>query len=537
LSSAGGSISVIDLLPTVTGALLLGQSLLLRGFVVKELEDDETSGVEAAMEEPTRAMSHACAMLARGAAALALAMGVGGLAFIVSDAAKGALVVATACVAVWIDRRMRGPAFSIIGVLLGWIGIVAAFVQLALASGVQQVGTFSLPFAGARAIELHWNTATMGVAICAMLLITAISMARLRATAIALSCACVVVWVVLSVAMIPDPFACVMLALPAAVVGWVTRARLSLVLSALVLGGVSALFWLAGSSRALSGSKMNDAAMQAWMLFPCAISAFLLAGHPALARARALLMTVVVCFVGIAVGVVGATASMESQGDALTATLVFVATLASAGGLAMSVGALAKQVRVMDGGMLVSLCAVMLGSLIGLGHLFEVRILGRVVAQVGAQVGAEGRSSASIIAVLLTAVSAAIALRIARGLGDEGRRRAQWCVAIATFSIAPLGGLLLSGALDQPLSPALAVGWVGMVAIVALAVGFRTDRAAFRWAGLWSLLLLVARLFFVDLAGAPMLVRIGLLFVSGMVLVGTGIAYAGSSRRSVVSTP
>ena len=536
-SSAGGSITAIELLPTATGALLFGQFLLLRGFVVKELEDGETSGVEAAMEEPTRAMSHACAMLARGAAALALAMGVGGLAFIVSDAAKGALVVATACVAVWIDRRMRGPAFSIIGVLLGWIGIVAAFVQLALASGVQQVATFSLPFAGARAIELHWNTATMGVAICAMLLIAAISMARLRATAIALSCACVVVWVVLSVAMIPDPFACVMLALPAAVVGWVTRARLSLVLSALVLGGVSALFWLAGSSRALSGSKMNDAAMQAWMLFPCAISAFLLAGHPALARARALLMTVVVCFVGIAVGVVGATASMESQGDALTATLVFVATLASAGGLAMIVGALAKQVRVMDGGMLLSLCAVMLGSLIGLGHLFEVRILGRVVAQVGAQVGAEGRSSASIIAVLLTAVSAAIALRIARGLGDEGRRRAQWCVAIATFSIAPLGGLLLSGALDQPLSPALAVGWVGMVAIVALAVGFRTDRAALRWAGLWSLLLLVARLFFIDLAGAPMLVRIGLLFVSGMVLVGTGIAYAGTSRRSVVSTP
>jgi len=199
----------------------------------------------------------------------------------------------------------------------------------------------------------------------------------------------------------------------------------------------------------------------------------------------------------------------------------------------MIVGALAKQVRVMDGGMLVSLCAVMLGSLIGLGHLFEVRMLGRAVAQVGA----EGRSSASIIAVLLTAVSATIAVMIARGLGDEGRRRAQWCVAIATFSIAPLGGLLLSGALDQPLSPALAVGWVGMVAIVALAVGFRTDRAAFRWAGLWSLLLLVARLFFVDLAGAPMLVRIGLLFVSGMVLVGTGIAYAGSSRRSVVSTP
>ena len=540
-SSSGGSITAIELLPTATGALLFGQFLLLRGFVVKELEDGETSAVEAAMEEPTRAMSHACAILARGAAALALAMGVGGLAFIVSDAAKGALVVATACVAVWIDRRMRGPAFSIIGVLLGWIGMVAAFVQLALAGGAQQVATFSMPFAGARSIELHWNTATMGVAICAMLLIAAISMARLRATAITLSCACVVVWVVLSVAMIPDPFACVMLALPAAVVGWVTRARLSLVLSALVLGGVSALFWLAGSSRALSGSKMNDAAMQAWMLFPCAISAFLLAGHPALARARALLMTVVVCFVGIAVGVVGATASMESQGDALTATLVFVATLASAGGLAMIVGALAKQVRVIDGGMLLSLCAVMLGSLVGLGHLFEVRILGRVGTQVGAQVGtqvgAEGRSPVSIIAVLLTAVSATIALRIARGLGDEGRRRAQWCVAIATFSIAPLGGLLLSGALDQPLSPALAVGWVGMVAIVALAVGFRTDRAALRWAGLWSLLLLVARLFFIDLAGAPMLVRIGLLFVSGMVLVGTGIAYAGTSRRSVVSTP
>jgi hypothetical protein len=41
----------------------------------------------------------------------------------------------------------------------------------------------------------------------------------------------------------------------------------------------------------------------------------------------------------------------------------------------------------------------------------------------------------------------------------------------------------------------------------------------------------VLRLYAVDLADAPMLVRIGLLFASGMVLVGTGIAYARLAGR------
>ena len=58
------------------------------------------------------------------------------------------------------------------------------------------------------------------------------------------------------------------------------------------------------------------------------------------------------------------------------------------------------------------------------------------------------------------------------------------------------------------------------------------DVAALRWAGLACFGILVLRLYAVDLADAPMLVRIGLLFASGMVLVGTGVAYARITRRS-----
>ena len=60
---------------------------------------------------------------------------------------------------------------------------------------------------------------------------------------------------------------------------------------------------------------------------------------------------------------------------------------------------------------------------------------------------------------------------------------------------------------------------------------------ALRWAGLWSFLVLVLRLFFVDLAETSALVRIALLFVSGMVLVGTGILYARRPSGAVGSDP
>jgi hypothetical protein len=100
------------------------------------------------------------------------------------------------------------------------------------------------------------------------------------------------------------------------------------------------------------------------------------------------------------------------------------------------------------------------------------------------------------------------------------------------FTAGPSIVLLLSALFGRPMSPPVAVGALVLIGVGELLVGFRRDMPALRWAALACFGLLVLRLYAVDLADAPMLVRIGLLFVSGMVLVATGIAYARVSRTS-----
>ncbi|MBL9141788.1 MAG: hypothetical protein JNK53_07975 [Phycisphaerae bacterium] len=90
-----------------------------------------------------------------------------------------------------------------------------------------------------------------------------------------------------------------------------------------------------------------------------------------------------------------------------------------------------------------------------------------------------------------------------------------WCTAVTAGSVA-VGGPLPAPAVIASLALAGAIG---------LYVGFRTAHAGFRWIGLGMFSLLALRLFAVDLIETSTMFRVAVLFATGVVLVGTSIAY------------
>ena len=81
----------------------------------------------------------------------------------------------------------------------------------------------------------------------------------------------------------------------------------------------------------------------------------------------------------------------------------------------------------------------------------------------------------------------------------------------------------MAALVGRPMAAAVAAAWMVVAGVVELTIGFRAGIAALRWAGLASCLLLIARLYLVDLASTPIFVRVVLLFVTGLILVGVGI--------------
>ncbi|MSR41167.1 MAG: DUF2339 domain-containing protein [Phycisphaerales bacterium] len=97
-------------------------------------------------------------------------------------------------------------------------------------------------------------------------------------------------------------------------------------------------------------------------------------------------------------------------------------------------------------------------------------------------------------------------------------------VALASFVAACV--VVISALFDGQPGAAMLVSLLGVSAIGCLLWGFKCAVAGARWVGLGLLALLALRLIFIDLAQTSALVRVLLLFVAGVVLVGTSIAYA-----------
>lgn len=137
------------------------------------------------------------------------------------------------------------------------------------------------------------------------------------------------------------------------------------------------------------------------------------------------------------------------------------------------------------------------------------------------------------LTLLLPVIVGAIARRILTGMAAPAAGR----TAVHSFD-GLLGGAAVISLLAAAQSvlgnalPEVAVPVVLLVACVgSIAAGFRLQRSGLRWCGLALVGLLCARLLVVELAGAPALLRIGALLVSGLTMAGIGILYARLDGR------
>lgn len=544
-TTAAGVLSAVELLPASAGALLLALAALLRGFSLDDGEAVDSSGgarvdpsvhssvhpsrdPSAALDRSARAIGEACAMLSRASLAFGVALAVGGLAFLVGDSAKGIVVVAAAVVcSVLVGRGAPGRGtrvFALVAVLLSWIGAITATVVALGAPSVPAFASIPMP-AGAPggaavAVDLFWRDGLGGLILCALALFGMLARTGGRIVGIGAVPAALLAWCAAVALFVPSPEACVAIVLPAFVVGWWRRAPLVPVVVGLLLVAIAALVWTAGLVGPMLDGPLNSPMRSALMLPPCAVVAMLVAAHPALGFARRAAMLVAVCAVGAACAAVGLAFGAHTGHRGIEAVLGASTVLALAGVVAVLVGRWRRSEPVVDGGMIMSAVSVAVGALLGLAWLFETRPSGEVGA-------------ASVLGMIAaTALAAVVAIHAGRRMGGPFAGRAVVVGFACAAAAGPLGALLAGVVAGRPISPVVAVGGLAAVGVAELLLGFRHRIAPLRWAGLWAFFLLVARLFLVDLADAPVLVRIGLLFVSGMVLVGAGIVYARSALPS-----
>ena len=548
-TTAAGVLSAVELLPASAGALLLALAALLRGFSLDDGEAVDSSGgarvdpsvdssvhpsvdpsrdPSAALDRAARAIGEACAMLSRASLAFGVALAVGGLAFLVGDSAKGIVVVAAAVVcSVLVGRGAPGRGtrvFALVAVLLSWIGAITATVVALGAPSVPAFASIPMPAAApggaAVAVDLFWRDGLGGLILCALALFGMLARTGGRIVGIGAVPAALLAWCAAVALFVPSPEACVAIVLPACAVAWWRRAPLVPVVVGLLLVAIAALVWTAGLVGPMLDGPLNSPMRSALMLPPCAVVAMLVAAHPALGFARRVAMLVAVCAVGAACAAVGLAFGAHTGHRGIEAVLGASTVLALAGVVAVQVGRWRRSEPVVDGGMIMSAVSVAVGALLGLAWLFETRPSGEVGA-------------ASVLGMIAaTALAAVVAIHAGRRMGGPFAGRAVVVGFACAAAAGPLGALLAGVVAGRPISPVVAVGGLAAVGVAELLFGFRHRIAPLRWAGLWAFFLLVARLFLVDLADAPVLVRIGLLFVSGMVLVGAGIVYARSALPS-----
>jgi hypothetical protein len=139
----------------------------------------------------------------------------------------------------------------------------------------------------------------------------------------------------------------------------------------------------------------------------------------------------------------------------------------------------------------------------------------------------------ALLAIAAVAV-AAWAGRLALARSPRFARLMVGSTTLFAVAVVPLGALFLASVLPDGTSSglgALAVAaWILLVGVGEIGLGFLRGWPSLRWGGLIAFVILVVRLFFVDLAEAPTLIRVALLFATGLVLVGVGIVYARLGR-------
>ncbi len=504
--------SSVEFLPSAAGGLLFAGALLLRPLAFDPKDDEE----RASLGQEGIAVGAACGILSSTFAALALALGIGGLVFLVGPSLQGLVLTATACAAAWLGRRSRLLPFDLVALVVGVIGaFVAVFHAIENAAASTSI---TIPFAPTVDIQLRGSAEIAVLGVSAVLLLAMGSVMRLPVLAGLLVPAIVGAWLAFSARTVDGVLGCAMLVVPAISVAWIPRARLATVIATAVLCMIAGAWWLGRSLDVAWGVGRSGTVELVLVVVPWIAAIVLLARHPALGAARRVTERLSFVAAGGAVAFVAAVEGSHAGFDGIDAGFSVVIALAAVSVVTVLVARVASLPSALDAGLLLA------GAMVGTcGFLGFVRLFERDTV--------DSSGALEFIALASSAAALWIGALLTRGAGQSGSRSAALSAAIA-FAVAPFLVLALSAALGRPLVPAAAVGCLVIVGVVELVLGFRKDAAALRWAGLACFGMLVLRLYAVDLADAPMLVRIGLLFVSGMVLVGTGIAYARITRNA-----
>jgi len=315
-------------------------------------------------------------------------------------------------------------------------------------------------------------------------------------------------------------------AIPAVIAAFVPRARRAIIVAATSLLPIGYLLWawMFDDLTPSYGSRWAALEIGGWSLALLALASVTIVRHKSLGRARAVLAPI-------------------GFGISALATAGFIVGFAGVWGLA---GVDLALVFVAVSGMIAAVLVMLLPVLVKVelgdaaAAVLGLTFVAMTIASISGLVQLLGpsnvdRPSAWFAALAIACLGAAgWAWRAVHAFNPQfGRFRLAGATMLAA-ALVPLGALLLAAILPDGTRTglgALAVaGWILLVGVGEIAVGFVRGSAPLRWGGLIAFVFLAFRLFFVDLAGAPTLVRVALLFVTGIALVGVGIVYARVGR-------
>ena len=531
--------------PSLAGGVLAVTGLLLRSFVAPKTDPDEVPDPREGID----LTSAACATLAQLAIAMGSAMFLGGFVHFAPAGGRGvaaALIVLGLTVAA---QRTRARSLDILSVVLtipvlvlGWASAISG-----LNAGDTSV---TLPFGTPIELNVSWSMA--GASATALVLFAQASMRVGKTTDVLRAVFAGLTWAAPALLFVDGvPFAGAF-ALPGAVFAFVRSARRALVITSLTLLLPAGLIWIATLLGAGElGSAWGRVEFETYGLLLVGTAAIGGGMHASLGAARRIFGPVGIAATVLGIGAIALDVGSISGALAADLNLIFIATSAALAAALFGVGALMSEARLfsalegddvrtqaISAGAVVSIIAIIVGSVHGLALLLNPReettpsVVSALAAIVAVVTAAwcwwRTSSRAPVLAPALTS-------SFNPAFGSSGLTRGStWTAGLFATAVVPLGAILLASMLPTGTGRGdgalvLAV-WVVAVGVAEIAIGFIRRIPALRWGGLLAFVFLVLRLFLVDLANAPTLVRVALLFVTGIALVGVGIVYARVGR-------
>lgn len=533
----GGVVDVVDLLPILAGAILAGVAIFLRSFgaiapdedaeLRQVIESSATDGPEVERALRVRATSGASLALARDAEALAVLLGALGIAFVSVASLRPMALALGAAAALVVGVRAGRPLVAAMASILSVAALGAILMDGRSFFDAPKVASFAVPFTGGlELVAIHASPAVCwGFGAALTLLAAGIFVGRgfLASWTSGLGA---ILWILASIALLHRVGPIAAIAIPAIVVALLPRSGVAGTTAALALAVPGFLLWLGFTIAANLSEQWRSPVGLGWEFIPTSTALVLGAlrlGSPlrpgeSASAIRLIPVALASLMIGIGLAFLGSLGALRSGYGGFDAAIAASAALAVAATVASTLAQPTSSVALAGAGATLAVASASFASLLGFAILFDAAsgALATTWLAIAAIVGVGGAAFSSFAAI-----------------GDSARWAQSTIVAVGASSVAPLGALAFASASGGHLGAWVAGGWIVTVGAVALAAGFRSDLAALRWAGLATLGILVLRLYFVDLATSPILVRVALLLVAGLALVGTGIIYArrGTSRR------